>query len=294
MVRSLISLAVIGGAGSVLAGYFPSEHPSFGSLAVFRLHLAIWLVPVWLVTGLIGMRVMSKLAMIAAGLAWIGLIPTLVPPVSVAEPDLVGYQHNLRFDNPDLGAVESAIRALDPDFVMLQEMSGANRSLLDRFRAEYPHQVVCEFAAIGGVAILTRLKPFGQPVCHRGRGLAWTEVQTGDGTVTLATAHLPWPWPYEQAAQVEYYLGVVPEMPGRVILAGDFNNVSWSRAVAEIAEASRTEVVRGLRLTFRDLPVWPGVPIDQVLVAPELAAEVRRLETFGSDHNALEIRVRFR
>ncbi len=292
--KSLISLAVIGGVGAVVAGFFPDEHPAFGSLAVFRLHLALWLVPVWMAIGFLGMRVMAKLALAGAGLAWLGLVPTLVPPATVAEPELVGYQQNLRFDNPSLDEVEAAIRALNPDFVTLQEVSGANLVLLDRLRAAYPHQVVCAFAGIGGVAILTRLEPFGSPVCHRGRGLAWTEVQTGDGIVTLATAHLPWPWPYEQEGQVEYYLSVVPQMQGRVILSGDFNNVTWSGAVARIAGASRTEVVRGLRPSYHDLPVWPGLPIDQVLVAPELAAEVRRLDKVGSDHNALEIRVTFR
>ena len=293
MFKSLILLMVMGGAGSVLAGFFPQNHPAFGSLAVFRLHLAIGLLVLWPVLALLGRRVSSKLALVGAVLAWIGMLPTLVPPVSVAEPDLVGYQHNLRYDNGSLDQVEAAIRALDPDFVMLQEMSAQNRKLLDIFRVKYPHQVDCEFAGIGGVAILTRLKPFGNPVCHRGHGLAWTEVQTSDGTVTLATAHLPWPWPYEQAGQVDFYETALREAPGRVILAGDFNNVTWSGAVKRIAAASRARVVQGLRLTFHDIPVWPGLPIDQVLVSPDIGADVRRLEKYGSDHNALEIRLKF-
>ena len=241
----------------------------------------------------LGRRISAKLAIVGSVLAWVGMLPTLVPPVSIAEPDLVGYQHNLRYDNGSLDQVEAAIRALDPDFVMLQEMSGQNRKLLDNFRVEYPHQVLCEFATIGGVAIMTRLQPFGDPVCHRGRGLAWTEVQTFDGTITLATAHLPWPWPYEQAEQVDFYESVLKGAPGRVVLAGDFNNVTWSGVAKRLATASRTRIVQGLRLTFHDLPIWPGLPIDQVLVSTDVGAEVRKLEKFGSDHNALEIRLKF-
>jgi len=52
-------------------------------------------------------------------------------------------------------------------------------------------------------------------------------------------------------------------LAGPVILADDFNAAPWSHAVAKVAEASRTKMVPGIRMTIdvNAIPWLPSVPI---------------------------------
>ncbi|MEY8837495.1 endonuclease/exonuclease/phosphatase family protein, partial [Cribrihabitans sp. XS_ASV171] len=149
--------------------------------------------------------------------------------------------------------------------------------------------VFCPFAAVGGVAVLSRFpKVPGSETCVAMQGLAAMRVETPLGKVTLASIHLHWPWPHGQAAQVDRLLPVLEALPRPVILAGDFNAVGWSHSVARIARATGNERIGPHAGSF----VLPHVPypvtIDHVL-APGGAAEV--MPRLGSDHFGVLARV---
>ncbi|MHA3913526.1 endonuclease/exonuclease/phosphatase family protein [Halovulum sp. GXIMD14793] len=292
--RNALALLVMAPVAAIVAGFAGNIHPIFDSLAAFRLHFALAVLALFPLFWLFRARLARWLAILGLTVAVLGMLPALIPTVAPARVDLRGYSQNLLFRNAALDQVETAIRDSKADFVLLQEVSRANYALLNALKDRYPTQIVCDFRGVGGVAVLTNLPVFGQEHCGEVTGLAWVEVQVPDGLVTLGSVHLGWPWPYEQAAHVRSLTPALRAMPGRVILAGDFNMAPWGASVRQVARLTRTEVVQGLRLTFDKKPLWPGLPLDHVLVNEALEAHVLMLGKYGSDHSALLTEIRFR
>lgn len=284
--NALLTLNLLPLAG-LAAGFAGRLHPALDSVAAFRLHIALAAASLWALAWLLRARNAKRVGTVSLAMAVLGLTTTLIPAVPPEVTMLRGYSQNLRFSNPSLDQVEAAIRASEADFVLLQEVNQDNFALLSALEDRYPTRIVCDFRGVGGVAILTDLPVFGQEHCIPGEGLAWVEVQVPDGLVTLASLHLGWPWPYRQAGHVQRLLPKLQALPGRVILAGDFNMAPWGASVARVAEATHTAVVPGLRLTFDRDPLWPGLPLDHVLMHRSLAARVQMLGKLGSDHSAL-------
>lgn len=290
-IRDLLSSFSLLLIAAVLAGFLGRLHPFFDSVSVFRLHLALALAGLFVCAVVLRAGTARFRALVGLFIAIVGLVPTLIPAASISQAKLTGYSQNLLYKNQTPQAVIDAILEQDVDYVLLQEVSEDTKVIATALAQKYPTQVMCDFSGVGGVAILTRLPAFGAPGCARGQGIAWLEVQTDDGIITLASIHLPWPWPHKQARQVEVISELLAKLSGRIILAGDFNMVPWAHNVARIAEASRTAPVSGLRLTFHRSPFWPGLPIDHVLVHESLTATVTKLEKYGSDHTALKTEI---
>lgn len=281
---------------AVCAGYLGKLHPVFDSIAVFRLHMMIGLLVLLIVTIVFRAVVAFRTSVLALSICAVGLAPTVLPAHTIENPSLRGYSHNLRFNNSQLKQVEASIRESNADFVMLQEVSRTTIAVVDALADMYSTRVVCEFrgddGVIGGVAILTRLPVIGTPKCSDPFGLGAITVKTDAGPVALASIHLAWPWPYEQAEHMKYMLRRLGQLEGPVILAGDFNMVPWSTIVAQIAETTDTHPVSGLRLSFHRYSLWPGLPIDHVLIDKNMEAQVELLDKFGSDHTALRFDVK--
>lgn len=228
---------------------------------------------------------------------------SLVPqaPVS-ALPDeatvFALYQKNLLFRLPDTGPVAADILETGTDFVTLQELHIRNRPILDALRGTYPHQLFCPFAAVGGIAVLSRWPIVeGRTVCGDDSGLAAMQVATPDGPLWVVSLHLHWPFPYRQQEQVTALLPVLETFEAPVAIGGDFNMVPWSHAVGAISEATGSKLSGYAGGTFafshdgtdRTLAAWlPRLPIDHVLV-PEggAALSLQRRERLGSDHHGL-------
>jgi endonuclease/exonuclease/phosphatase (EEP) superfamily protein YafD len=288
MLQTLAALAAFVVLLAVLAGFLGRLHPALDSLGIFRLHLMLAAAVIVLVCALLREGPGQWLALTAMVAAIAGLVPTVIPPRPVPAADLTGWQLNLRFDNADPGAVAAAIRAAAPDIVTLQEVSNANLGIIDALADIYPTRHVCPAHSVGAVAILSRLPAFGAPGCVEGRGLAWVTLTTPDGALTVASIHLHWPWPYRQPEQSADLAERLSRLPGRVILAGDFNAAPWSVSVARLASAIRGRPARGLRITFdRRRPLFPGLPLDHVLASSGIDIAARRGGHHGSDHRAV-------
>ena len=193
------------------------------------------------------------------------------------------------------------ILASRADFVTLQELHQRNRPILGTLRDTYPHQHFCPFAAVGGIAVLSRYPGIpGQTVCAEGAGLAAMQVATPDGPLWVVSLHLHWPYPYRQAIQVADLLPLLEGLEGPVVLGGDFNMVAWSHAVRAIASATRTENAGHVGGTFalshtvggeNILARMPRLPIDHVLIPEDAARQsVERRPRLGSDHHGIKAR----
>ncbi len=271
----------------LVASYLGALHPAGDSLAVFR--------PVWAAIFALCViwtawprRVRWPLA-VAGMLAIVHLVWPLWVPSQVPAGGLVLYQQNLLYNRQHDAAWLDAVARAAPDVITLEEVSVRNEVLLGRLGNSHPAQVLCPFATVGSVAVLSRFaKVPGSETCVERQGLAAMQVETPQGRVTLAALHLRWPWPQGQAAQVERLLPVLEALPRPVVLAGDFNAVGWSHSVRRIARATGNERIGPLRRSFVLPHVRYPVTIDHVL-APGGVAEI--MPRLGSDHFGVLARV---
>lgn len=287
MVRGVWSvltvLAGIGFAGS----YAGVLHPLGDSLAVFRLPLAMafGIGVVW--TGWPRVVRWPLAALCLAALAAIWLPRVLMPAAS--EHDWTLYQQNLLYNRKDDTALMAEVAARQPDFMTLQEVSMANRALVDDMPGEFLTQVFCPGRSVGGTAVLSRYPavPGTETCATPGGGLAAVQVETEHGRVWLVSLHLLWPYPHGQAGHLDRLVPVLEALEGPVILGGDFNAVAWSHAVRRIEAATGTTMIGPFRGTF-DLPfVNAPIGIDHVLTTNRAAQEVAVLPKLGSDHHGV-------
>lgn len=285
------------GVAALVGGYLGALHPVGDSLAVFRL---------WIAVAVLGAgAVLLALRDRWAGIYFVGLAavagfgPALAlagpgEPVAGLERPYAIYQKNLLYAARDTAAILAEIGALAPDFITLQEVAAANRDeIFDRLPEEYERRI-CQFAAVGAVALAAR-HPIreGSFLCIEGLGLVAAQVEVpGEGAVWLVSIHLHWPWPRSQPEQVSQILPLLARMEGPVLIGGDFNMVRWSHVMAEMAQASRSRPVAQGRATF-ELRPGLGLEIDHILLPRGREAAVERLEFLGSDHRGLIARFGF-
>ena len=282
-VLALVLLVAFG----VFAGYWGHLHPAADSIAAFRVHLLLALGALSLLALLLrGWRALGTAVLVVAATFWTSAA-VLAPVASLSGGDIRLYSQNLRFTNEETAAVIGAVRAFEADVVLLQEVSATTRPVFEALAREFEVAEFCAFGGVGGVAILSKLPLAGDVLCAEGHGFLLVPMETSSGPMAFGSLHLPWPWPHRQAELSRKIAGLLAERDERMVIAGDFNMAPWGASVARIAAASGTSVVPGLRLSFRRAEVWPGLPLDHVLVPEGVQGRSELLGFFGSDHAAV-------
>lgn len=285
MLRSMILLLLTIPLLLLLGSYFGAVHPLGDSLAVFRGPLAA----LGGVCTMLLMRGGSKLfAVLAMVLVLWSAYTVLGPRVSfsdAAEAPYTLYQKNMRFNMPSTQPLQDDIITQAPDFISLQEVSQQNLPILANLKAQYPAQVFCPFAAVGGVAVASRWPMVvGSNRCQASSGMAAMQVETPDGPVWVVSLHLHWPYPQGQARQVGKLVPQLKALKGGVVLGGDFNMVPWSNTMRTITAATNTRRigVPQYTLALKDLYT---LPIDHVLINNNgKHASTSKRPLLGSDH----------
>jgi len=300
--KQLISILAALVAFVLILGFLAPRLPVADSLAHFRFHLTVAMALVAVVLFITRDWRAGGIACAVALVGFGGLAPAFavwgteeaVDPT----PSITLVQLNLSFRNRTPEAVADFVRAEGMDVVTLQEVTRDTGRVIELLGEDYPHSILCPFAAVGGVAVLSRLPKAHGPTegCVEGQGLAWLRVMAGGRPVSVASVHLHWPYPFGQAPQIDRLEGRLQGIPRPVLLAGDFNAAPWSHAVGRVAAASDTEVAGGLRFTFQLRPGrWApsiGMPIDHILLPAELSpVEVRLGPGLGSDHRSVVARL---
>jgi endonuclease/exonuclease/phosphatase (EEP) superfamily protein YafD len=283
-------------------GFFGWLHHSLDLFAHFRWHLAILLA----LAGLFALsaRVWSvgvvSLATAAAALATTqGLGGALLSgPKRIifqaadgTQPVYRLLQLNLRYDNPTPEKVLSLIGRTHPDIVTLAEVSSMWAGKLKLIEAAYPDQLICSsYIGIGGGAILSSRPMSGDRCFDRGT-FATAAINLNGRPVHAVALHLGWPWPSDQWWQIRNLAAPMAMIRSPAIVAGDFNAVSWSAAVTDMAKAGGLDIVDpiGASWFYRKAPEWLrpwlGLEIDHVMVKGAIAVHSARiLEDVGSDH----------
>jgi endonuclease/exonuclease/phosphatase (EEP) superfamily protein YafD len=288
----------------LVLGFFGQVHPALDAFSHFRMHLAVLMIVAAVPSLFFGLWREGLMSIVLASTALSTVLPALPPPAAQAaelgtQAEYKLMQLNLRYDNPDQTDVLRLIAHESPDVLTLQEVSTLWRPRLKAIEARYPYTIYCgNRSHIGGVAILSR-RPFAfgsTPQCV-GSIMGLARIDFGGRSAIITAIHLDWPWPYWQAANVGQARPYFERLQGPMIIAGDFNAVSWSQTLKNITGASKTHPVEGLRPswlvngTLAHVARWIGLPIDHILVSDEISTRsVETLPVVGSDHLPLLLR----
>ena len=293
LIRLGLVLGALGAALLAILALFGFAVPEFDLLN----HAQIFLLPATLV-GLVIVAVLlgGTLRSVAAIIMLVGVAASanvMLPeflgslrarPTAPASGTVTMMTHNLFGMNYEMEKVVAAIRAEDPDIIVLQEYFGEQATdLHPLLLADYPFFVRCRGGKRANLGLYSRL-PLTQVedgACpNNAYGTTRTahilaEFQTGDGKpFSVITTHMDWPLPVaRQREQLSALSAVVDKIEGPMILAGDFNSTPWSYAlrdfVARNGLARETVNLVTYPLSWYYFGAWrdtiPFLPLDHVM-----------------------------
>ena len=273
-----------------------------------RLQIAIVLAAVLLASPLVltlRRLELAFLAVTAAALAWqaYGIWPytPLSPTVAKAAPACDEGSRirllvaNVLIDNRDVSGLLSLVDEIDPDLLLLVETDAWWDRELEPLKAAYPHQIAHPLENSYGIHLFSRFALIDPVV----RFLVEDDVpsiKTGlvlpsGARINLYGIH-PKPPPLQDTDERDAELLIVGEevrneaVPS--IVAGDLNDVAWSRTntlLREISGLLDPRIGRGPHSTFN--ADWPLLrwPLDHVFFEESfLLLELAVMRDIGSDH----------
>ncbi len=215
-----------------------------------------------------------------------------------ARPSVAILIANVLMHNRDAGALVSRVRELEPDLLLLVETDEWWRDAMAGLRAEYPHAIERPLDNTYGMLFYSRLRLRDPEVRH----LVENDVPSvrcrielpGGDEVTFIGLHPRPPVPHEATDTTQRdaeLLLVARELhgtTGAAIVAGDLNDVAWSRTTRLFRRVSGLldpRVGRGLFTTFPAHLPWLRMPLDHVFASAHfLLDRLHRPRSFGSDH----------
>jgi endonuclease/exonuclease/phosphatase (EEP) superfamily protein YafD len=206
---------------------------------------------------------------------------------------------NVLYHNQNFTDLRRMIEDADADVVVLVELSPYCLRSLEPALTAYPHR--CQEIQPGpqGIGLFSR-KPLRDAQVHHvgfaGHPTVTAELSLDDQPVLLVASHPAAAIGRNSHAarndQLKQLPSVISPWVGPVVLMGDLNTTMWSPFYQRMETAAG---LRNARRGFGVLPTWPStlpwwmrIPIDHVLVSPDV--EVRSLRTVavpGSDHRGV-------
>ncbi len=312
MAALIIGLKLLGASlvAATLLPFIPSNSGFIRTFDFPRLQIAALIVPVVVALVLLG-RDMSGMILataLAAALAYqVSRIYPFTPAVApqaaaVAAADcrpeaMVSIMiANVLESNRDYGALLALVARRDPDLLLLLETDAAWAEALGPLRDRYPHRVAQPQGNTYGLMFYSKL-PLTDPQVQF---LLQDDVPSVRAGVTLRSGqsftfhgvHPRPPHPGHSSAPRDAELVMVAHAVrregGPAVVAGDLNDVAWSKTndlFQKISGLLDPRIGRGLYPTFN--AHWPLLrwPLDHVFFSDDfLVAGLERLPGIGSDH----------
>lgn len=225
-------------------------------------------------------------------------VPAGTPTAAVAGDPLELVSLNVLADNAERDRVLAYLRHRDADLVVLVEIDAAWAAALDALAPRYPHRVVEPRDDMFGIAVLSKL-PLASPRVEQvadGPPVILATLPRGGRGCLLVAVHPRAPITAAWSASRDAQLAAIGEIAAAesrpVIVAGDLNATPWSHGFRQLVRP------RGLRDSARGRglqPTWnarrwaPRIPIDHVIVSPEVQVLSRTIgPDVGSDHLPVE------
>lgn len=210
---------------------------------------------------------------------------------------------NVLMDNREAERFLALVREVDPDVLLAVETDGWWVERLRPLAAGLPHAIEQPQDNTYGMTLLSRL-PLVEPEVRRLLHDEVPSIRTGlrlptRHVVTFYAVHPEPPGPTEaesslgRDAELVMLGREIGEADGPAIVAGDLNDVGWSRTSRLFRRLSGLldpRIGRGLFCTFHAASRLVRWPLDHVFVSSDfLLRDLRRLPAFGSDHFAIAI-----
>ena len=228
--------------------------------------------------------------------------PKRVPDAEAADPDntVSILLANVLITNQESGELLRIIRERDPDMLLLMEVNDRWMEQLAELDEEYPHSMKYPTDNAYGMALYSRF-PLGD---RQTRFFNQQDVPSFHTVVALPSGrsflfhgmHPVAPVPSKKypdnKGEKEVAFGALSQLLAEeelpLIVAGDYNDVSWSHTARLFQDAGNLRNVRlgrGLYNSFDAHSWYMRWPLDHYFVSQEFAVEeLARLPDFGSDH----------
>ena len=271
IIRLGLVLGALGSATWAILALFGFAVPAFDLLN----HAQILLLPATLIgLVIVGVLLRGQWRSVALIYVFVGLAASanvMIPEIlgslkqRPAEPStgvITMMTHNLFGMNYEMAQVTSAIRAENPDIIVLQEYFGEQATDLHPLLiADYPYYARCRGGKRANLGIYSRL-PFEQVEDGACPDNAYGTTRTahilvnfksaGGKPFSVITTHMDWPIPVNrQREQLSALSGVLDKIDTPLILAGDFNSTPWSYALRDFVRTN------GLERETMNLPTYP-------------------------------------
>jgi len=300
-----LTLVTIGFLGSLatLLGFLGAQAWAFDVLSSFRVQYFLVLLVVGLLYGAFFSRSLSVLFLVMAAANLLVIAPLYLDNPAPADGSgtlsIVSFNVQSRSSNRD--QVTRWIEAADADLVFLLE---SNEDWEKHAEGLATYQVRSEIPddRSYGITMLSK-EDFPVELLRVGEvrdSVLRVVASIGDRSVVVYAVHARPPSSSSSAAARDDVLDGVAKLAAAetlpVIVVGDLNATPWSHAFRSLAsEAGLDNSLDG----FGYQASWPGrlpifleIPIDHLLLSPELTTVNRLLgPDFGSDHRALYVSV---
>lgn len=296
----LIGLARCGGwlaCLATLAGSLGGSWWVFDLLSHFRGHYAVMLTVS--ATGLVLVKPRKRCLVPLVGLLftlailWGSTRP--VPQIAHVEAPTRLLSINVYAGNQRLQRIEDYVRQVDPDLLVLLEVTPQWQPALDRLSKRYPHQTIQTGPQPFGIAVFSRVPVESSTLLDLGNSgvpAVASRLRLNGQTLELLAVHTLPPISARYTATRNRQLADVAAYAIRssspLIVIGDLNVTPWSVWFRRLLERGR---LLDTRNGFGRQPTWParfgwlGIPIDHCLVSPGCVIDSRsRGPDLGSDH----------
>jgi len=296
----LLSAAGVVASAATPLGFLGRFYWFFDLFSHFRVQYSIVLLVLGLLL-LIGRQ--RKTAAAFLTLACVNLVLLLqlylgAPPRSEpASTTLRAMLLNVNTNLGDADRVQAEISAVDPDILVLEEISARWISELEWLDGAYPHSLLRPRGDNFGIGLYSKLPLSEGEVVYIGAAQVpsiLATVDTGDTDLQLIATHPPPPIGGELARQRNDQLERLPDFVRTdlpVLLLGDLNASPWSYHFQRLlARSGLHDSTQGYGVQ----PTWPShifflqIPIDHCLHSPDIAIVDRKIgENVSSDHYPL-------
>lgn len=205
------------------------------------------------------------------------------------------FSANVQWSNRSFDRLHRVIRDVDPDLIMLVEVTTEWLAALSKLRAGYPFSKSVLGQGGFGATLHSRLPFERAEVAYLGTvklPAVVARVRLDDRRFTVIGTQPVSPTTPHRMRRRNRQLAALAEfaaLQGRpLMILGDLNTTSWSPVFQDFLRAAQ---LRDSRVGFGLQPTWPAVaaplriPIDHCVVSEDIVVQQRRVgPRIGSDH----------